>query len=395
MEFTTVPFPAAGQMLTVAQARECLAVTEPLDFITFYTCEPGIEMHYGKGWPDGELTGPSSAWLTVPDGTVYQLTRQCASQVGSVARINQRQAEWLPPEILSTAVTWALTEGLRKKSGDGVELKLLIAGTGRDEGDEQDIPLAVAQTRATVEPFSNVELLNAVLLAIRDRLGDAAADGAMVDYKFFHDLEHTSFRIVVPLAQQVIIGTGTEDDAWCFGIEVSNSLIGLKQTVVSGYLFRFATLAGLTDVEHGAGGFSRRGSTPQAAYNWAGEAAGEILDGIESAFAGLRALPDCIVDGEYGSVMEQYFRLCPVSRDLQLRIVTDLEECPVADVSMYDLAAVSAEAANLDGSTWRDVRTVHDLAGFIVHQGGGMCDGSIVNGCRRLLPEDWEAPEAS
>jgi hypothetical protein len=395
VDFTAVPFPAADQMLTVDEARKRLAVTEPLDFITFYTCGPGIEVHYGKGWPDGELDGPSSAWLTLPDGTVCQLTRQCASHIGSVARVNKKYAEWLPPQMLSANVTWALTEGLRKKSGDGLELKILVAGTGRDEEDTRDIPLAVAQTRATVEPFSNVELLNAVLLAIRAKLGNEAADGALVDYKFFHGLEHTSFRVVVPLAQQVIVGTGTEDDAWCFGIEVRNSLVGLKQTVVSGYLFRFATLAGLTDVEHGAGGFNRRGSTPQAAYNWAGEVAEEILGGIESAFAGLQALPDHIVDGEYGKIMDQYFRLSPVSKDLQLRIVTDLEETPVTDVNMYDLAVVSAEAANLDGSSWRDVRTVHDLAGFIVHQGGGMCDGSIENGCRRLLPEDWEAPEAS
>jgi hypothetical protein len=395
VDFTTVPFPAADQMLTVAEARERLAVTEPLAFITFFTCEPGIRLRYGKGWPDGELTGPASAWLTVPDGSVYQLTRQCASQIGSLARVNLRYAEWLPPELLSVNVTWALTEGLRKKSGDGLEVKVLVAGTGRNEEDTEDVPLAVAQTRATVEPFSNVELLNVVLAAIRAQLGDEAADSALVDYKFFHDLEHTSFRVVVPLAQQVVIGTGVEDDAWCFGIEISNSLIGLKQTTVAGYLFRFATLAGLTDIEHSSGGFSRRGSTPQAAYNWASDEAREILGSIESAFAGLHVLPNHIVDGEYGSVMQQYFRLCPVSRDLQLRIVTDLEECPVEDVSMYDLAAVSAEAANLEGATWRDVRTVHDLAGFILHQGGGMCDGSLENGCRRLLPEDWEAPEAS
>lgn len=397
MDFTVVPFTEAAQLLTVEQARERLAATEPFAAATFWTGEAGIEMHYGKGWPDGELTGPSSAWLTVPDGTTYQLTRQCASQIGSVARVNQKYAEWLPPELLSVNVTWALTEGLRKKSGDGLELKLLVAGTGRDEADTGDLPLAVAQTRATVDPFSNVELLNAVVLAIRAKLGNEAADSALVDYKMFHDLEHTSFRVVIPLAQQVIIGTGTEDDAWCFGIEVSNSLIGLKQTTVSGYLFRFATLAGITDLEHAAGGFGRRGSTPQAAYNWAGESSEEILGGIESAFAGLQALPDRIVDGEYGSVMEQFFRLSPVSRDLQLRIVTDLEETPVTELNMYDLAAVSAEAANLDGSTWRDVRTVHDLAGLIVHQGGGMCDGSLENGCRRLLPEDWEgpAPDAS
>lgn len=395
MEYTTVPFTAADQLLTPDEARERLAATEPLDHVTFWTGEPGIEIIYGKGWAEGELTDPAPVWLTTPNGVVYQLTRQAARQVNSTARIPQKTQEWWPTVLLSGCVGWALTEGLHKKNGDGFELKLLLGGKGRNADDTEDVPLAVAQTRATVEPFYNVRLLDVILLAIRAKLGNEAADSALIDYKMFHDLEHTSFRVVIPLAQQVIAGTGTEDDAWCYGIEVSNSLIGLKQTVVSGYLFRFSTMAGLTDVEHGAGGFNRRGSTPEACYAWAAEAAEDILDGMESAFAGLRALPGHVVDGEYGSVMEQYFILSRVSKEIQLRIVTDLEESPAEELTMYDLAAVSAEAANLDGSTWRDVRTVHDLAGFIVHQGGGMCDGSLARGCRRLLPEDWETPEAS
>lgn len=395
MDFTTVSFGGAGQLLTVAQAREQLAVTDQLGFTTFWTGELPITAEYGKGWFEGMSTAPAPAWLTLAEGT-YQLTHQAAKQLGSTCRANQKYQEFIPPEMLSRQVTWALREGLHKKNGDGLELKLLLSDqSGRNADDTADVPLAVAQTRATVEPFSNVRLLDVILLAIRAKLGNEAAAGALIDYKLFHDLEHTSFRVVVPLAQAVIGGTGTGDDAWCYGIEVSNSLIGLKQTVISGYLLRFATTAGLTDVEHGAGGFSRRGSTPEAVYAWAAEAAEDILGGMESAFNGLRVLPGRVVDGEYGSVMEQYFLLRPVSRDLQLRIVTDLEESPAGELTMYDLATVSADAANLDGSTWRDVRTVHDLAGFIVHQGGGMCDGSLANGCRRLLPEGWEAPEAS
>lgn len=396
MDFTTVPFERASEMLTVAQAREQLAATDQLGFTTFWTGEPGLGVAYGKGWFDGMSTMPAPAWLTLPDGTVYQLTHQAAKQLGSTGRANQKYQEFLPPEMLSRQVTWALTEGLHKKNGDGYELKLLLAGVpGRNQDDTEDVPLAVAQTRATVEPFSNVRLLEVIMLAIRARLGKAAADSALVDYKLFHDLEHTSFRIVIPLAQQVIAGTGAEDDAWCYGIEVYNSLIGLKQTVLSGYLFRLATTAGLSDQEHRTGGFSRRGSTPKAVYAWAAESAEEILGGMESAFSGLRALPGHVVDGEYASVMEQYFTASAVSKDLQLRIVTDLEGCPADELTMYDLAVTTAEAANLDDSTWRDVRTVHDLAGYIVHQGGGMCDGSFARGCRRLLPEDWEAPEAS
>lgn len=395
MDFTTVPFERASEMLTVAQAREQLAATDQLGFTTFWTGELPVTAEYGKGWFEGMSTMPAPAWLTLAKGT-YQLTHQAAKQLGSTARANQKYQEFLPPEMLSRQVTWALQEGLHKKNGDGYELKLLLSDKpGRNQDDTADVPLAVAQTRATVEPFSNVRLLDVIMLAVRARLGNEAAASALVDYKLFHDLEHTSFRIVVPLAQQVITGTGAEDDAWCYGIEVYNSLIGLKQTVISGYLFRLATTAGLSDQEHSAGGFSRRGSTPEAVYAWAAEAAEDILGGMESAFSGLRALPAHVVDGEYASVMEQYFTASAVSKDLQLRIVTDLEECPAEELTMYDLAATTAEAANLDDSTWRDVRTVHDLAGFIVHQGGGMCDGSFARGCRRLLPEDWEAPEAS
>jgi hypothetical protein len=393
MDFTTVPFGAADQLLTVAQAREQLAATDQLGYTTFWTGEPSVA-EYAKGWFEGMATAPAPVWLTLAEGS-YQLTHQAAKQLGSTARANRKYQEFLPPEMLSRQVTWALQEGLHKKNGDGLELKLLLSDKpGRNADDTADVPLVVAQTRATVEPFSNVRLLDIIVLAIRAKLGHAAADSALVDYKLFHDLEHTSFRVVVPVAQQVIDGTGTEDDAWCYGIEVSNSLIGLKQTVISGYLFRFATTAALTDEEHSAGGFSRRGSTPEAVYAWAAEAVEEILGGMESAFNGLRVLPARVVDGEYGSVMDQYFLRRPVSRDLQLRIVTDLEDAP-DEVTMYDLAAVTAEAANLDGSTWRDVRTVHDLAGYIVHQGGGMCDGSLPGGCRRLLEEDQEASEAS
>jgi hypothetical protein len=395
VDFTTAPFGAADEMLTVSAAREQLAVTDKLGFATFWTGEPETSAEYGKGWFETGLNAPAPAWLTLPDGTVYQLTHQAAKQLGSTARANRKYQEFLPPEMLSEQVTWALTEGLRKKNGDGLELKLLLSDqSGRNQDDTADVPLAVAQTRATVEPFSNVRLLDVILLAIRAKFGSAAADGALVDYKLFHDLEHTSFRVVIPAVQRVIAGTGTEDDAWCYGIEVSNSLTGLKQTVIAGYLFRFATTAGLTDVDRHAGGFSRRGATPEAVYGWAADAASEILNGPELAFAGLQALPAKVVDGEYAQVMEQYFLSCPVSKELQLRIVTDLEDVP-DELTTYHLATVTADAANLDGSTWREVRTVHDLAGHIVHQGGGLCDGSLVRGCRRLLPEDWEAPEAS
>jgi len=394
VEYTDVPFDAsAHRMLTVDEARARLAATEPLQFFTFVTGPDedsgevrDIAVEYGDEWPLAGLTQAAPVWLSLPDTGIVQLTRQAALQVGSTCRVNQRFQEFIPAGILSEIVLWALQSGLGTR-----ELKMLTAGTGEHEGDE--VPLVVAQTRATVEPFSNVKLLDTIVAVVRRVCGDAVADGAWIDYKMFHDLEHTSFRVVLPLLQAVI-GDEQASNAWCYGIEISNSLIGLKQTIISGYLFCLDSTGGITDFEHGAGGFKRRGSTPEQAYAWTAEAVEEILGGIEVAFKGLAALTEHSVDTDYRNVMAQLFREAPVAKELQLRIIADLEETP-GTLTMYDLACASSEAANLDGSTWRDVRTLHDLAGTIVHQGGGMCDGTLPRGCRRLLPEDWEADVSS
>jgi hypothetical protein len=382
VEYSTELFDAeqAG-LLTVEAVRGRLAESDALGSATFWTGQDGLSVSYGKGWAEAGLADPAPVWLTLPDGQVYQLTRQAAQQLGSTAKANKRYQEFIPPENLTSDVNFAIREGLPE-----TELKLLLAGEGKGP-DGAVVPLAVAQCRASVIPFSDARLLDIVLLTIRAKLGHAAADSAAIDYKFFNDREHTSFRVVVPVAQQVITGTGTEDAAWCYGIEVSNSATGAKQTVVSGYLFSLASTAGITDVERAAGGFQRRGSTPEAAYAWTAEAAGNVLDGLEDAFSGLQVLTGSEVTGDYQTVLEQLFRESPVSKDLKLRIVADLEDRE-GDLTMYDLADAAAVAANLGETTWREVRSLHDLAGHIVHQGGGMCRGQLERGCRRLLPVD-------
>jgi hypothetical protein len=389
VDWTAVPFDAGeAGMLTVTEARERMAATEPVDGTTFWTQESETSVVYGKGWAEVAPVDPAPVWVHLGGDRVFQLTRQAAQMLGSTAKANKKYQEFIPPEKLSDLVTWALREGLPES-----ELKLLTSGTGLSE-DGTEVPLAVGQCRATIVPFSNVRLLDIALLTARKKFGDEAAAGAVVDYKFFHDREHTSFRLVLPAVQQVIIGTGTEDDAWCYGIEVSNSQTGLKQTELAGYMFRLSTTAGITDVERAAGGFNRRGSLPEDVYSWAADSAQEIFDGPEAAFHGLQVLPEHEMDRDYSSVLAQLFKESPVAKDLKLRIIDDLEAGPEG-LTMFDLAHAAAQAANLNGSSWREVRSLHDLAGHMVHQGGGMCDGSLPEGCRRLLPEDWEAPEAS
>lgn len=389
MAWTSVPFDAAAAgMLTVEEARERLAPGDQLGSVVFECGDPDLTIVHEDGWFARGLTEPAPAWLDVPGAGTFQLTHQAAKQIGSTARIPQRLQEFLPEAVLGDAVNFALRKGLGSKRA----LKLLTVGEGVTPGGVP-VPLAVAQCRDTITPFSDAVLLDTVLRCVRGRFGDEAADGACVDFKFWRDLEHTSFRVVVPAVQTVVLGTADEADAWCYGVEVRNSLTGLKQTTVSGYLFRFPTLAGCLDVEHASGGFQRRNSTPELAYAWTAEACGDIFGGAESAFNGLQELVKQPLAGNYSRVVRQLFRDNGIAKEQQMRVLSTLEDFD-GDLSMYDLMNVGIEAANLPDLGWRQATCLMLYGGDVLHRGGGMCDGTLRNGCRRLLPDDWDKAEA-
>jgi hypothetical protein len=391
VNYSSVPLDTVNDdlLLTVDDAIERLAVTEPLDSMALVTGDPDIDITYDKGWfEDVAPTDPARVWLDVPGQGQVQLTYQAARQLGSTCRINQRFQEFLPPDLLRDIARWALNYGLGEN-----KLKLMTAGTGVDPSGAE-VPLVVAQTRATVTPFSNIRLLQAVLDTVRGQLGSEVADSARIDYKFWHDLEHTSVRVIFPAAQQVIDGTSTEDDAWCYGIEFSNSLIGLKQTLVNGYLFRFICTNGARDVEHASGGFQRRGSTPEGAYTWAAESTAAILGGLDEAFAAVQELTRHPVDSGGSVVLAQLFRENYVPKEQQAQIAQAMET-ETGPLTMYDVMQATTRAANIPGLSWRPAMALMALGGYIAHSGGGLCDGSLPHGCRRLLPEDWKDPLAA
>jgi hypothetical protein len=386
MQYTSVPFDAAARnMLSLDTAREVLGRTEPLAELTFRTGDPGLELTASAGWEsEEELTAPVPVWLRMPDGLLLQLTKQAALEVGSTCRINQRYQQSIPPDLYEANVNWWLQRGL----GGDRELKLLTAGTGADP-DGKPVPVAVAQTRATVDPFSNLRLLEVVLEGVERRFGAEAVLSACVDYKFWHDLEHTGFRVVFPAVQEVVDGTRVDDDAWCYGVQVSNSIIGLKQTAVHGYLFRFVCTNGMTDTAHSAGGFQRRGSTPDDAYEWAARTVDDVLGGLEEALNGVRALTGEATAGTVVTVLNDLFREHHIPKAQQNRIIETMADTG-GFLTMYDVTNALTRAANLEGLDWRAVDQLLMVGGDIARSMGSRCDGSLPSGCHRLLPVDWE-----
>jgi len=376
-----------ADLLTLPEVRGTLATTEPLAAVSFATlAEDGRAAPYAtyddkwrKRPEDAPVTDPVPVWLTVPQlGQRYQLTFQAAQQLGSTCRIPQDLQVSVPAEYVESLVNWFLRQGLGER-----QLKLLLAGQGTDEHGAR-VPLAVAQTRATVQPFSNLALLDEALKVIEAVYGKGAAVAAEAHFTLYHDLEHTDLRLVVPGAAQEIGG-----DAWAPGVEITNSCIGLKQTTVTGLLCRLESSAVALDGAHTAGGFKRLNSTPAEAYEWAGEASRDVLDALEIAYANLGELAHREVGIDPGGFVESLAHEFRVPKAQVQRLTTLLEEAP-GDLTMYAITALAGRAANMDGMKWRARAQLMAMAGHIVHAEGGRC--SKDRPCYRALPPGFEHP---
>jgi hypothetical protein len=375
---------SAMSLLTPDQARAQLSATEPLASQPFKLGQAGLNVTYEDGWHNRELTDAAPVWLEVPDVGRFQLTRQAAWQLGSTCRVPRDYQQSIPAALMASNANWWLREGL----GDR-EIQLLLAGTGNDQGGTS-VPLAVAQTRSSVVPFSNLRFLDIVLDQIGAKYGAEARASAMVDYKFWHDLEHTGLRVIIPAAQAVIEDTGFDDDAWCLGVEFTNSLIGLKQTTVTGYLFRFICTNGDRDIAHTTG-FSRRGTTPDQAYAWMTEAVDDALGGFDGIFEDVQALTKQTVLPDVTTVLKDLFRQFGIPKARAVAVTETMADTG-GTITMYDLLNAVTLAANMEGIERRPADQLLAAGGHIIHSVGARCDGHLKNGCRRMLPKDWAEP---
>jgi hypothetical protein len=384
----------ADDLLTLAEAREEFAKTEPLASVSFgtdpeYSATERQVAIFGEKWVASAARGaddkfiqtePVQAWLEVPalEGQRFQLTFQAARELGSTCRIPQDLQVSIPSEQQQGLVNWFLAEGLGIR-----RLKLLLAGTGEDEHGDP-VPLVVAQTRDTVQPFSNLALLDQVLAVVADKFGPQAAARAMVHFTMYHDLERTNFAVVVPEASRAVAG-----DDWAPGIEVTNSCIGLKQTTVTGLALREESSAVVLDAAHSAGGFRRLKSTPEQAYEWTGEASQDVLRAMDVTWANVAELATMATGDHVNTFVESLCAEFRIPNNLVEKVTTVLEEYP-GELTMYTLATMFARVANMDELSWRAVEQLTTMAGHLVHSLGARCTAG--RPCYRALPPGFEVP---
>jgi hypothetical protein len=350
-----------GQLLTLDQVRERLAETDPLSELPFEAGQAELRID-GWGAKDAPVTDYIDAYLRLPGGAEYQLTRQAALEVGAQVGIPRKVQESTDPDVLVPMVNWRLREVLDTKS-----LKAL-AHDGR----------VVGLTRGTVSPFSNLALLDVMVAGLERKYGEGEI---LADYKFHHDLEHTGLRLIVPGYRRFITGTSVDDDTWSTGLDFANSLVGLQQLDIHGQLFRWWCTNGCTDTIHSVGGLSRRGASQEDALTWAERTVEEVLGGLEPMLDHVQELTAQPVAGDVRDTLEGLFRDYQITSRDRSRIIETMAEDE--EMTAYSLMQAVTMAANGDGVPDRDRQRLMRMGGGIAGTHSLRCNMGRVH---RVVP---------
>lgn len=363
------------QLLTLDQALEKLSVSEPLAELTF-PVGSATTFHVQPGWADGADDDPVEAFLDTPAGARYQLTHKALLEAGAQCGIPRAYQQRLPAEFLVPQLNYWFRGGFGER-----EFKMLS-----QTRENLDHPLAMAVCRGTITPFSNLRLVELAKERIEERYGTGTE--ILVDYKMHHDLELTSLRLITPGNTRVITGTREENDTWCSGLDIRNSLIGLKPTDIAGYLFRWWCTNGCTDTLTSSGQFSRRGTHDEDdVWNWARDSIDAIFGQLDTSFDAIQSLTGVQVNGDVTMVLRDLFAQFGIPQRERQRVISAMADLG-GDITLYDVQAAITQAGNADGLAPRAVEQLLSMGGHIAHAAHARCDS-----CRRLLPEGYSLPE--
>ena len=358
-----------SKLLTLDQVRERLAVTEPLSTYEFgeedrVAFRLEADFNHGLSSLPGNLAIPGYISL---GQTELQLTRDALYEAASAAKMVKGFVHNTPANIVAEVLNWYFNSG-----AEGKTFKVLGI-----QGDK-----AAAITRAAVEPYSNLRLLEVALNGIENKYGKGEV---FADYKFVHDLQRTHLRLIVPEHVRTIENTGTENDTWSTGIQLINSLTGLEKTQINGYLFRYWCTNGAIDTRSNSNAiWSRRGTGGRgdAVFEWARDAVDEVLGGLEGSLDLVQGMTEISIEGTAIEALRDVFNTYRIPTAQRNRILGNMVNEDT--LTMYSLMQAVTEAANADNLSPADVDRLMRAGGDLpVAAEEGRCDSE--HPCGRFL----------
>jgi hypothetical protein len=351
-------------LLTVDEVYEILSKSEP---ITEYPLDVGNSVFYLEdAWNHGldakggnEAVGAS----VVIGGHEVPMTKDALLQATSLCGLSTAYVKRTPAKLIEPHLNyWYGSQGLGNRPA-----KILVTNDK-----------ASAVTRQSINPFSNVRLLDSVLEGIKESFGD---EQVLVDSKFHHSVAGTHMRLVLPQKSFVIHDSGVDDDEWCIGLNLHNSLVGKTKTSLDGYLFRWWCLNGAIDTKASSGTWTRGvGAAEQDdIYAWARDIVGGIMSPLDDSAHLLQAMTSQSIEGDVNQILSDLFDDYKLpARDRKTIIANMVEE---DSLTMYSLMQAVTEIAN-------DMSLSPEAQAKLMHVGGDLTHSSThrCEACHRLSP---------
>jgi hypothetical protein len=354
------------KLLPLDKVREALASTEPIAPVGFGIGEDvrfRLEGDWNHDMDQKDGTSPVNAFVTIgrgPAGIEYQLTKDSVLEATSLCGIPKGYAQRTPGTLIEPQLDYWFQGGLGDKS-----FKLLSVGDN----------VGAAFTRATIQPFSNLRLLDETLSAIEGKYGTGEV---YADYKFTHSLRKTHLRLIVPEQMRTIQDTGRDGDNWSVGIQLKNSLIGEEQTSLEGYLFAWWCTNGAIDTAATSGTWSRRGGGQgDDVYEWARASVDEVLGGLEHSLDKVQDMVNQPVEGEATDVLRDIFSRYRVPAAQRQAIIENMVEA--TSLNMYSIMQAITAAANSSGVEASAVEQLMRVGGELPHTAHDRCES-----CHRI-----------
>lgn len=364
-----------SKLLTLDQARTVLARTEPMTPVPF-TVGDAVRFRAEPGWNHGikahDDNAPVGVYVSVGIGTwatEYKLTKATVEEVGLSFGMPRAYTQDCPAELLVPHLNYWMREGLLTLPRKKKDYQFLIS-----DGH------AVAFSRQGIRPFSNLALLEQAVAGIGAHFD---TDDILVDYKMAHSLRHTSVRLVLPGEGFTMPGTGPADE-WSYGLNIKSSLLGLSQTTLEGYLFRWVCTNGQIDAHTRSGVFTRRKDATDDEVNaWARQAVDEVFADLTRRSADqLAALTKITVEGNVSDTLRDIFEHYRIPIHHRSKIIKLIEEHD-GEITMYVIMNAITQIANDSDLEASAVDSLMRVGGDLPYTARDRCGTD--NPCGRLL----------
>lgn len=340
-------------LISVDEVRQRLATTEPVSSHEFVTGEASFTVNADVANQPSTVRFGNKEFAIAPTA-MLEATSLCGLPKGYVSRT--------PVTLIEPQVNYWFQNGFKENKA----WKALVVGDTVE-----------ALTRGTVQPFSNLALLDQVVAGIQNRFGSDVE--ILADYKFHHTLAGTHLRLIVPSQGRVIQDTGVDDDQWSIGIQMKNSQTALEATSVEGYLFRWWCTNGAISTRNESGVWSRRsGGQGDEVYEWMRSAVDEILGGFESALDDVQHMVHVPIEGEVNAALRDVFDTYKVPVAERAAIIEHMVESD--DLTMYGLMQAITQVANSESVSPGHVDQLMRIGGDLPRATAERCGA-----CHRLM----------